>query len=138
MAPKGAQFFEDDGGFGAQLSKLHNYSQAVSLPHGIIKVSGQGGWTEDGTLVEDLQDHINLAFDNVEKVLKVAGATGGWNDVYLVRAFVVGLDSQTLEAVSKTVKEKWTSHKPVFTCVGVPALAIEGMRIEVEAEALKP
>ncbi|KAL6229152.1 hypothetical protein BDW75DRAFT_245995 [Aspergillus navahoensis] len=50
-------------------SESFHYSQAVKVGN-IIETSGQGGWTQDGSIPSDLEKQVALAFENVENVLK--------------------------------------------------------------------
>jgi enamine deaminase RidA (YjgF/YER057c/UK114 family) len=77
---------------------------------------------------------VRLTFDNVESVLAAAGVEGGWSAVYSVRSYHVGLE-KTAELFTKFFKER-APHRPVWTCVPVPELALPEMVIEVEVEAL--
>jgi enamine deaminase RidA (YjgF/YER057c/UK114 family) len=84
--------------------------------------------------VNDTAGQIKLAFANVEKNLKDAGARG-WEDVYLVRSYHTSMADQ----YPLTVKElsKWTpNHQPTWTCLGVAALAFPAMVVEIEVEAM--
>lgn len=69
--------YGNDPGAGTYLSEQYHYSQYVHLPHGITKLSGQGGWTRDHHIdAEDWKGQIDRAFDNIEICLKEAGLTG--------------------------------------------------------------
>lgn len=69
--------YGDDNGPGDKLSDTYHYSQFVHLPHGVTKVSGQGGWDLDGNIdADDWRGQIERAFDNLDRVLKVAGLSG--------------------------------------------------------------
>lgn len=72
----------------------------------------------------------------MELALQDAGGKG-WSQVYRVRIFVLELDTNS-ESVGLLVQnlQRWMpAHKPVLTCVGVKQLALEGMRVEIEAFA---
>ena len=141
-------------GVGQQLSDKTHYSQAVRLPTTppTIKTSGQGGWDPstgefpDASKSDGIRNQIDQAFANVETTLKAAGSKG-WSEVYLARMFYV-IDGERdgevwkaeLEKVLQAggdVLRKWCpEHRPLLTAVEARALAAEGMRIEVEVEAL--
>jgi enamine deaminase RidA (YjgF/YER057c/UK114 family) len=129
-----SQKYSNYEGVGARNSELYSYSQAVEVGT-VIKCSGQGGWEDDGSIdQEDLEGQIELAFQNVEKNLRTAGARG-WEDVYAVRSYHISLSSSFDLMVNQF--EKWMpSHKPIWTCVGVTELGIPGMIVEIEVEAI--
>lgn len=77
---------------------------------------------------------MDQAFDNVDHTLKEAGGKG-WEQVYSVRAYCVGIELDIQEHMIRNLK-KWTpDHEPIYTVVGVQALAIPEMRIEIEVKA---
>lgn len=70
----------NEQGAGQKHSDLGHYSQAVIIGN-IAKLSGQGGWDNDGNLDQyDWKQQINNAFENVDRVLRAAGFRG-WEDV---------------------------------------------------------
>ena len=78
---------------------------------------------------------FNQAFKNVETVLQASGSRG-WADVYLVRVYIVGQEDGLIPLTGKTLGEWCPDHRPILTCVEVKNLGFEGMRVEVEVEAL--
>src|SRR5690242_16153385 len=80
-------------GYGEKLHGMLHYSQAVRIGNR-VEISGQGGWDDDITIAENLDEEIVRAFDNVERTLATAGAT--WRDVVHVNSYHVvaeGADS---------------------------------------------
>jgi enamine deaminase RidA (YjgF/YER057c/UK114 family) len=72
--------YVNEPGAGQKHSDLGHYSQAVLIGN-IAKLSGQGGWDNDGNLDQyDWKQQITNAFDNVDRVLQAAGFRG-WEDV---------------------------------------------------------
>lgn len=126
------QYFNDRGA-GQKLSDICHYSQAVVLGD-TVKCSGQGGWTIGGEVDPyDIRGQVNLAFDNVDRVLQAAGLRG-WEDVYSVRSYHVGMD-QSYNYVAAKLRKRIPGHRPIWTAVAVPRLAFPEMRIELEVEA---
>ncbi|RSL76233.1 hypothetical protein CEP51_010147 [Fusarium floridanum] len=120
-------------GVGKTNNKLYSYSQAVRVGN-IIKCSGQGGWDAEGNIdKDDLKGQIDLAFKNVEKNLKDAGAKG-WEDVYSVKSFHISL-SGSFDLMVEEFRKWMPGHQPTWTCVGVTELGIPGMIVEIEVEA---
>jgi enamine deaminase RidA (YjgF/YER057c/UK114 family) len=56
--------------------------------------------------------------------------------VYRVRIFTTEIKNEEATGFLVENLRKWMpDHKPVLTCVGVSELALEGMRVEIEAFA---
>ncbi|KAH6974233.1 Endoribonuclease L-PSP/chorismate mutase-like protein [Ilyonectria sp. MPI-CAGE-AT-0026] len=129
----GLQYSNYDG-VGVTNNRLYSYSQAVCVGN-VIKCSGQGGWDNEGNIDDqDLKGQIDLAFKNVEKNLKAAGAKG-WSDVYSVKSFHISLSS-SFDLMVEEFRKWMPNHQPTWTCVGVTELGIPGMIVEIEVEAV--
>ncbi|KAJ5656577.1 hypothetical protein N7507_008527 [Penicillium longicatenatum] len=125
----------NEKGAGQKHSDLCHYSQAVILGN-IVKCAGQGGWNENGDLnANDVHGQVNLAFENVDKVLQAAGLRG-WEDVYSIRSYHVDIDS-SFDHVVSSLKKRISEHRPIWTALAVPRLAFPSMKIEIEVEAIK-
>jgi enamine deaminase RidA (YjgF/YER057c/UK114 family) len=121
-------------GTGKFLTDTYHYSQVVKLPNGIYRLSGQGGWdAEKPELPDNHEKQVALAFENVDIQLKFAGLRG-WEDVYQVRSYSTDMD-QNLEYIVENLKKWCKGHKPVYTALSVPRLALPDMKIEIEVEA---
>ncbi|POS70935.1 endoribonuclease L-psp family protein [Diaporthe helianthi] len=125
--------YYNDRGAGQRLSDICHFSQAVVIGD-TVKCSGQGGWTIGGEVDPyDIRGQVNLAFDNVDRVLQAAGLRG-WEDVYSVRSYHVGMDS-SYNYVSAKLRKRIPGHRPIWTALAVPRLAFPEMMIELEVEA---
>ncbi|GKT53972.1 endoribonuclease L-PSP [Colletotrichum tofieldiae] len=127
--------FNTPPGAGQKYSDLCHYSQSVDLGNGTVKCAGQGGWEpQTGALdANDIEKQVQLALENVDIVLKAAGLRG-WEDVYLLRSYHCDIRSSfdlTVEALRKRIPD----HRPIWTSIAVPHLAVSGMLIELEVEA---
>lgn len=101
-----------------------------------MKCAGQGGWTTTGDLdATDTKKQVDLAFENVDRVLQAAGLRG-WEDVYLIRSYHVDMEA-SFDYVVEKLKKRIPGHRPVWTCIAVPRLAFPAMLVEIEVEALK-
>ncbi len=69
-------------GYGVSQRDNYHYSQAVKIGNR-VETSGQGGWSDDFEFPDDLGREIEVAFNNVERVLREAGAS--WADVIAVK-----------------------------------------------------
>jgi enamine deaminase RidA (YjgF/YER057c/UK114 family) len=128
--------YYDEPGAGTENGKNFHYRQAVVLGN-TVKCSGQGGWTNDGKLdANDPIRQVDLAFENVDRVLQTVGLRG-WEDVYLLRSYHVDMGA-TYDYVVKKLKERIPDHRPVWTAIAVPRLAFSSMQIELEVEAYVP
>ncbi|CAE6457636.1 unnamed protein product [Rhizoctonia solani] len=128
------QYSADKGQDEVRRQEFH-YSQAVIIGD-IVKCSGQGGWDQNNN-IDPTNDkrQIDLAFDNVDRVLRNVGLRG-WEDVYLVRSYHLDLPG-TVEYVSEKFKQRIPGHCPLWTCVGVTVLGDPAMRVEIEVEAYR-
>ncbi|GAA5893595.1 hypothetical protein JCM6882_007859 [Rhodosporidiobolus microsporus] len=133
-------------GAGEELTNLFNYSQSVAIPASalIIKLAGQGGWSPSSFFElpgppSDEAAHktqVKQAFDNVERALAAAGVAEGWKAVYCMRSYSVDI-GKTQEAITEELKARCgEGHKPIWTALGVRALASEEMLVEIEVEAV--
>lgn len=128
------QYFNGEGA-GQVFSDQCHYSQAVILGD-TVKCSGQGGWNNEGSLDgKDWKGQIDNAFDNVDRVLRAAGSVG-WEDVYLVRSYMTDIGVQFEYFVQK-MRDRIPGHRPTWTALGVSALALPDMSIEIEVEAYR-
>lgn len=117
-------------------SESFHYSQAVRIGN-TIKTSGQGGWDESGNVHPDVEQQVSVAFENVEKALKSVDPRLSWENVYAVRSYHINVD-QTFDMVTGNLKKVLPGHRPIWTCVEIGKLGIEGMVIEIEVEAHCP
>jgi enamine deaminase RidA (YjgF/YER057c/UK114 family) len=117
-------------------SKDFHYSQAVQIGN-IVKISGQGGWDAQGNIAADIHAQVLAAFQNVESALKSIDSRLSWEDVYSVHSYHTNV-TETFDIVTSNFKQAIPDHRPIWTCVEVVKLGIEGMVIEIEVEAMYP
>ncbi|KAJ6167644.1 hypothetical protein N7497_000487 [Penicillium chrysogenum] len=97
-----------------------------------------GGWDPStGELAMDAIAQIDQAFKNVELNLRNAGGTG-WEQVFRVNSYLVPMDDEAMEAMVQNLRKYMPNHQPVWTCVGVTALAEDAMKVEIEVVAHDP
>ena len=99
-----------------------------------IFVSGQVGYA-DGRVGETFEEQAEIAHQNLVNELKSAGA--GPEDVVKLNTYIVDLDSDRSKTNGR-VKAKFFTHtnQPASTLVGVSALVMKPLLIEVEATAV--
>jgi enamine deaminase RidA (YjgF/YER057c/UK114 family) len=131
--------FFDTPGYG-KIARTHNYySQALRIADR-IEISGQGGCDADFTLsATSLEDEIVKACDNVEKTLAEAGAT--WRDVVNIHSYHVptaddSIGDQHMSVMVDHFRNRFGERLPLWTAVGVKALALRGQRVEIEVVAI--
>lgn len=117
-------------------SESFHYSQAVKIGT-MVKTSGQGGWDESGNITPNAEKQVAIAFENVENALKEVDPRLSWANVYAVRSYHIKME-ETFDMVGSNFKRVLTDHRPIWTCVEIGKLGIEGMVIEIEVEAYCP
>jgi len=99
-------------------------------------VSGQVATDQTGQVVGrgDLRLQTEQVYRNLQVALSAAGAT--FADVVKTTTFVVNLNTDTLSVIRQVRRQFLSSdHPPASTLIGVTALAIEGLLIEIDAIA---
>jgi enamine deaminase RidA (YjgF/YER057c/UK114 family) len=116
----------------------NGYSHLALFPPGwrIILPAGQGGETEDQELSDDFATQFKQALANVETVLKAAGAK--MSDVAKINLLIVNHDKERFRIMTEEVERVWGNNKPAMTLIPVPALALDGMLVEIDAIAVVP
>lgn len=125
--------FANYPGVGTTNSDAYSYSQAVKVGS-IVKCSGQGGWDSEGKMVGDVAAQIPQAFENVEAALKAVDPNASWKNVYAVKSYHLDIDG-AFELMVEHFKQWMPDHRPVWTCVQIGKLGLEGMEVEIEVEA---
>lgn len=137
QAPERPEFSVTPG-YGDRMLELMHYSQAVRIGDR-VEISGQGGWDDELSFPESLEEEIVRAFDNVGRTLATAGAT--WGDVVHVNSYhVPELPGFIGEAHGRVMVEQLRARMgdraPIWTETGVPALGAPGMRVEIRVTAI--
>lgn len=121
-------------GYGERLLKALHYSQAMKIGNR-VEISGQGGWDDDLKIPDALEDEIAQAFRNVERTLATAGA--GWQHVVHVNSYHVGgFPPVVNETMARLYRHYMPDHAPIWTQLGVEALGLRTMRIEIRVTAI--
>ena len=112
------------------------FSQAWKVEDGrtVIFVAGQVSVSEDGQLVHDgdFPAQARLVFENLRTVLEGAGASLE----NVVKLGVYLTDMSRMPEYGAVKAEFFKGPQPASTAVGVTALAMPGLMIEVEAIAM--
>ena len=116
----------------------NGYSHLALFPQGwrIILPAGQGGETADQCLSEDFATQLKQAVRNTATVLAAAGAK--LSDVAKFTLYVVDHDTEKFRIIREEFARVWGDRKPAWTLAPVPALALEGMLVEIDVIAVVP
>lgn len=71
----------------------------------------------------------------MDLALRDAGGRG-WEQVYQIRSYHVGLNDIAKGGMVRNMKKWCPEHQPVWTMIGVAALAADDMKVEVEVVAI--
>ncbi len=113
------------------------YSQVVTIEGQgkLILLGGKAGLRPDGFIPETLEAQSKLTWENIELALNAAGATR--KDVVEIQIYIVDLDKVNPEQVYQDVRDFFpTGHKPVSMVIGVSALAIPELKMEINVRAI--
>jgi len=116
----------------------NGYSHLAVFPTDwrMILPAGQGGETEDQVLSDDFRTQLKQAVRNTEIVLAAAGAK--LSDVAKFTLYVVDHDKEKFRIIQEEFGPVWGDRKPAWTLAPVPALALEGMLVEIDVIAVVP
>lgn len=104
----------------------------------IVTISGQISTDADGQIVGrgDLRAQTERVFENLRIALAAAGAT--FDDVVKTTVFVVDFRHEDLPIIREIRSRYLPANTPAAsTLVGVTALALDGLLIEIEATAVR-
>lgn len=109
-----------------------HYADAVSYG-GLLFVSGCAPIDRAGRLVggDDAREQTRQVLLNMEMVLASAGAT--FADILAVTIYLVDISDRA--RIDPVRAEFFGDAKPASTLIGVSELAVDGMKVEIEAVA---
>jgi enamine deaminase RidA (YjgF/YER057c/UK114 family) len=121
-------------GYGQRLYEALHYSQALRIGDR-VDISGQGGWNDELEIPNSIEEEIAQAFKNVERTLATAGAT--WEHVVHVNSYHVGGFPPVInETMAKLYRHYMPDRAPIWTQLGVEALGLPTMHIEIRVTAI--
>ena len=112
-------------------------ASAVKITGGaVVLMSGQVAWNSEGEVVGegDIETQTRVAFDNVRKVLELAGAK--LEDVAKFNFYLTSLEQRF--TVLKVRDEVMGSRRPPSTTVVVASLVDSKLLIEIDCVAIIP
>jgi enamine deaminase RidA (YjgF/YER057c/UK114 family) len=119
------------------LSQPEGYSQLVTIEGGgkMVLLGGKAGLRADGYIPETLTEQSKLTWENIDLALKAAGATR--EDVVEIQIFIVDLANIDPNPAYQDVRNFFPKgHKPVSMVIGVSALAIPELKLEINVRAI--
>jgi len=124
----------------SDLHQPRGYTHAVRVDGGcLIFVAGQVAFDQRGNLVgkSDLRMQAEKALENLVAALAAAGASPA--DVVKVNTYVVNYQPADYPIIREARARVFGGENPpASTLIGVQALAVEGLLIEIEAVAAIP
>lgn len=120
-------------GYGEFMRDTYHYSQGVQVGD-LVFVTGQGGWDDKFEIPDDVAAQVRQAFRNVATVLAEADLT--WADVIDITSYHVDIDESVLGTMVEELRSHCPDHQPLWTVIGVAALALPTMKVEITANAV--
>jgi len=120
------------------LSTPRGYTHVVTATGGkMVFIAGQVAWDAKGEIVGkgDLRAQATQVYENLKAALTAAGAT--FTDVVKMNTYIVNFKAADLPII-REVRAKYFPQEnlPASTLVGVQALAVDGLLIEIEVIAM--
>ena len=117
------------------MKPISHYTDAVRVGN-LLFVSGCAPVDGTGALVggDDAQAQTRQVLSNMRTILAAAGAS--FADVAKVTVYLTDIADRP--AVNVVRKEFFGAARPASTLIEVSALAIDGMKVEIEAVAVTP
>ena len=109
---------------------ISHYTDAVQFGD-VLYVSGCGPLDADMNLIggDDVAAQTRQVLTNLQSVLDAAGAS--FADILKVTVYLTDVNDR--EAINPVRQEFFGDARPASTLIGVAALAIPGMKVEIEA-----
>jgi len=109
---------------------ISHYCDAVRFGN-LLFVSGVPPTDAAGAVVggDDVVEQTRQVLRNLQRVLEAAGA--GFGDVLKVTVYLTDVEDRA--RINPVRQEFFGAARPASTLVGVSALAIPGMKVEIEA-----
>lgn len=111
-----------------------NYYSAAIKSGDLLFVSGQVGSRPDGSPEPDYKKQVQLAFENLNDVLKAAGCT--FADVVDVTSFHTNPEAQVEDFME--VRKKYIGEKPYSNWTAVGVTWLSGFDFEIKVIARIP
>jgi enamine deaminase RidA (YjgF/YER057c/UK114 family) len=122
----------------AAVRRIGAFSHGVATKGGVtLHVSGQVAVDADGKVIApgDMKAQTEAVFYNLRLILREAG--GSFEDVVKLTHYVVDLKPEHRPVITE-IRNRYVNQEnpPASTMIGVPALVMDGLVIEVEVVAV--
>jgi reactive intermediate/imine deaminase len=109
---------------------ISHYTDAVRFGH-LLFISGMAPVDKDLNLVGggDVARQTRQVLENMKKVMDHVGAD--FSDVLKVTVYLTDIDDR--HAINPVRREFFGDARPASTLIGVDRLALDGMKVEIEA-----
>ncbi len=114
-----------------QLEPISHYCHATRAGDRVW-ISGTVGIDGDGNIPDDTVEQFSLAMDNLDTVLRAAGG----RPEHIVKVTIYLTEIADRQRINPIRQHYWGDHRPASTLVEVSALALPGLKVEIEAEAV--
>ncbi len=116
-----------------QLEPVSHYCH-VTRAGNQIWVSGAVGVRPDGSIPDSVAEQAETALANIDACLKAAGARA--EHVVKVNVYLTDIADRGL--INPARQRYFGEHRPASTLVGVSALVLPALKVEIEAQAVVP
>jgi 2-iminobutanoate/2-iminopropanoate deaminase len=116
-----------------QLEPVSHYCHVVRAGS-LIWVSGAVGVAADGTIPPGVTEQFDIALASIDACLREAGA--GAEHVVKVNVYLTDVADRAL--INPARQRYFGEHRPASTLVGVAALVMPALKVEIEAQAVVP
>ena len=116
-----------------QLPPVSHYCHVVRAGN-LIWVSGAVGVRPDGSIPDSVAEQAERALASIDACLKAAGAAAE----HVVKVNVYLTDIADRAAINPARQRYFGEHRPASTLVGVAALVLPALKVEIEAQAVLP
>ncbi|EME21841.1 endoribonuclease L-PSP [Rhodococcus triatomae BKS 15-14] len=112
-----------------------DHAQLRPAPSRLLTVAGQASVDADGNVMHegDMSAQISLALNNVEEILTTAGMTLA--DVHMLTIYSTDVPATLAAYAALTERLEAAEATPPAALVGVTALAVPGLAVEITAQA---
>ncbi len=116
-----------------QLEPVSHYCHVVRAGN-LVWVSGAVGVKPDGSIPDNVAEQAEVALANIDACLKAAGAAA--EHVVKVNVYLTDIADRGL--INPPRQRYFREHRPASTLVGVSALVLPALKVEIEAQAVIP
>ncbi|MFI4986832.1 MAG: RidA family protein [Alphaproteobacteria bacterium] len=116
-----------------QMEPMSHFCHVVRAGN-LVWLSGAVGVRADGSIPADTVEQFRVAIANLDACLKHAGGS----PEHIVKVNIYLTDVNDRARINPVRQEYFGAHRPTSTLVGVSALALPALTVEIEAQAVVP